>query len=164
MLWLVAALLALALAVSALAAVRLRTASRQLARCRAWPCVTGRIIESAVRRVSIHGLGHQYTPVVRYRYVVGGTHYEGESLTISSLLPYSRRRSAERRIARYAAGVVVQVHVDPVGPTFAVLECRAPGMTMLWTMIALLWIVIFGGIGALLLTPGVIGLEPVIRL
>lgn len=164
MLWFVVGLLALALAVSALAAVRLRTASRQLARCREWPCVTGRIIDSSVRAVSIDGVGTQYIPAVRYRYVIGGTHYEGENVTMSGHTQYSMRRSAVRRLSRYAAGRVVQVHVDPADPTSAVLECRAPLMTALWTMIAVLWLVILGGIGALLLTPGVVGPEPVFRI
>jgi hypothetical protein len=164
MLWLVVALLALAIAVTAVAAARLRTASRQLARCRTWPRVTGRIIDASVRSVSIDGVGTQYIPVVRYRYVIGGTHYEGANVTMSGHTQYSMRRSAVRRLSRYAAGRVVQVHVDPGDPTSAVLECRAPLMTVLWTMIALLWIVILGGIGALLLTPGVVGPEPVVRL
>ena len=163
MLWVVVALIALTFGVTVVAAVRLRGARRAVARCREWQEVTGRVIALSVREVSVDGVGTEYVPVVVYRYLSGDTQYESEQLAIGGQR-YSRRRNAERQLARYSAGRPVQVHVDPDNPSSAVLECRAPLVAVLWTTLVVIWVVMIGGLGLLLLTPGVVGPEPVLRL
>lgn len=163
MLWIVVGLIVLTFGVTVFAAVRLRGARRAVERCREWPEVTGRVIALSIREVSVEDAGTEYVPVVQYRYVAGDTQYESEQLAIG-VRRYSRRGSAERRLARYSAGRPVQVHVDPENPSSAVLECRAPFVAVLWAALVVIWVVMIGGLGLLLLTPGVAGPEPVLRL
>ena len=164
MLSLVIGLIAIALAVTVVAAVRLRGARRAIARCRTWKLVTGRVIASSIREVLVDDVGTQYTPIVVYRYVLDDTQYESEHLTIGGHTQYSLRRNAERQLARYVVGRPVQLHVDPHDPASSVLECRAPSVTVLWTMLVVIWIVMIGGLGLLLMTPGVAGPDPILRL
>jgi hypothetical protein len=164
MLWIVVGLIAMTLAATGLGAARLRASRRALAQCREWRIVTGRVIARSIRETSVPDVGPQYTPVVVYRYVVGDTQYESEHLTIGSHARYSLRRRAERRISRYAPGASVQVRVDPRNPAAAVLECHDPAVTVMWSMLVLIWIVMIGGIALLLMTPGVVGPEAIFRL
>lgn len=73
------------------------------------------------------------------------------------------RRNAERRLAHYAAAQPVQVYLDPVDPARSVLECRAPIIAVWWTMLVVVWIILIVGL-ALLLTPGLDGPKPILRL
>jgi hypothetical protein len=57
----------------------------------------------------------------------------------------------------------VQVCVDPVDPARSVLECRAPIIAVWWTMLVVAWIILIVGL-TLLLTPGLDGPEPILRL
>jgi hypothetical protein len=91
----------------------------------------------------------QYAPIVEYRYVVGDTQYASEALNIGVHALYSSRRGTERRLARYKAGQPVQVQVDPSTPARSVLECRAPFIPVLWTMLVAAWIVFLVGLGVM---------------
>lgn len=163
MFWIVVALIALTLAVTALGAYKLRAARLAVARCREWTPVTGRVITRSIREVVNADVGNQYIPVVVYRYVVGDMQYQGEQLAIGGHTQYARRRNAERRLDRYVSGEPVQVYVDPANPLNAVLECRAPVVSVLWTMLVLIWVVMIAGLGMLLLTPGVVGPDAILR-
>jgi hypothetical protein len=163
-LWIVFGLIALTLGVAIFAAVKLRRERRSVARCHDWPEVTGRIIRTGVREVPMPDVGMQYVPVVVYRYVAGDVQYESERLTMGGHQQYSMRRSAERRLARYMVGNPVQVRVDPANPAESVLECRSPHIPVLWAMLGLIAVVMIVGMGMLLLTPGVAGPEPIVKL
>jgi hypothetical protein len=162
MLWFVAALIAMTLAVSAIAAVKLCAMTRAVAHCGEWTPVGGTVVATSIRDVLAHDM-IQYAPIVEYRYVVGDTQYASEALSIGVHALYSSRRGAERRLARYKAGQVVQVQVDPSNPARSVLECREPFIPVLWTMLVAAWIALLVGLGVMLM-PGVDGPEPMLRL
>lgn len=163
MLWLVAVMAGITVAVSAIAAVKIGATMRAVARCRGWRPVPGRVVAASLRQVSVGSVGPQYIPVVTYRYAVDGAEYTGESLSVGARVQYSLRRNAQRRIAPYVDGEPVQVLIDPSDPTKSVLECRAPILPLLWMTFLAVWIVLLVGLGLLLL-PGVDGPEPILRL
>lgn len=143
--------------------VKLRALRRSVERCRGWMPVIGRVMATEILEVRIHDVGPQYIPIVRYRYVVGGVESTGERLTVGPEVQYSRRRNAERRLVGYDVGHPAPVLFDPAHPEEAVLECRAPLSATLWWLLALAWIVLIGGL-ALMLTPGIDGPKPMLRL
>ena len=158
----VTGMVALVLAISAIIAIRLRAAERAVARCREWLPVSGHVVASSIRAVFSEDVGTQYTPNVEYRYVFGDRRYASEVLSVGMNVRYTRR-GAERRIAPYRSGQPVQVFVDPLDPSNSVLERRAPIIPLLWTLLVAAWIVLFVGLG-LLLIPGVDGPEPMLRI
>jgi hypothetical protein len=162
MLWFVAAVIVMTLVVSAIAAVKLRAMTRAVAQCGEWTRVGGKVVATSIRDVLAHDMV-QYAPIVEYRYVVGDTQYTSEALSIGVQVLYSSRRGAERRLARYKAGELVQIQVDPSNPARSVLECRAPYIPVLWTMLAVAWIALLVVLGVVLM-PGVDGPEPILRL
>ena len=162
-LWSVFGLIALAIAVAMLAAVKLRSARNAVVRCRQWTEVTGRVTAVGIREASAPDGMKQFIPMVVYRYVAGDIQYESEQLTIGGHQQYSLRRNAERRLSRYVVGRPVPVHVDPNDHSNAVLECHSPHVPVLWAMLGLIVVVMIGGTAMLLLTPGVAGPEPIVN-
>ena len=129
MLSLVIGLIAIALAVTVVAAVRLRGARRAIARCRTWKLVTGRVIASSIREVLVDDVGTQYAPIVVYRYVLDDTQYESEHLTIGGHTQYSLRRNAERQLARYVWGGrcrCTSIRTTPLAPCWNVERQPSP--------------------------------------
>jgi hypothetical protein len=162
--WAVGGLIGTAIAATAICAVRLRRARRQLALSHRWVRVTGTVTEASIREVSRPEVGIEYVPVVAYAYEVDRARYQSEHQTLAGPIQYSFRRNAERQIARYAPGRTVLVYVDPANPAASVLERRDQTIALMWILLVLLWTVAIGGIATLLLLPGVVGPEPFIQL
>ena len=162
MLW-IALLISIAMAATAIGTLRLRTTTRAVERCRRWEPVTGSVIATRIDEVRIGDGGYQYIPMVTYRYVVDGMQYECEHRPIGGHVEYSLRRTAERRMARYAAGQPVQIRINPLQPAESALECTAPIIPTIWAMLVLVWIGVIVGL-VVLLTPGIDGPNPMIRL
>jgi hypothetical protein len=163
--WAVGGLIAMAIAATAICAVDLRRARRQLALSHRWVRVTGTVTEATIREVSHSDMGIEYEPVVAYAYEAERARYQSERLTLAKQpIRYSLRRNAERQLARYAPGRTVLVYVDPANPAASVLERRDPTITLMWILLVFLWTVAIGGSATLLLLPGFVGPEPFIQL
>jgi hypothetical protein len=87
-------------------------------RSHAWPAVEATIVESTLvprRNQSACDLR------VTYAYTVDGRSYESRRLAVGPRFPVGRRAGA-RAVARFAAGSRVAAAVDPVDPSYSVLE------------------------------------------
>jgi hypothetical protein len=121
---------------------------------RSWGKVEGVITVSKVDQPREHTSDdlNDATPVIRYRYRVGGQDLEGDQVAIGGQ-PLTTRVLAGRLIARYPVGAHVDVHVDPNNPKNAVLEPgRAGNISALIVFAAT-----FGFAGAILATHAIAG-------
>ncbi len=98
-------------------------ARNQAAGARNWARTTGRIVSSAVSRPALVGKGDEThaTVEVRYQYRVGEKDYEGGRIRFGGRSGASAV-IADRIVAKYPAGAVVDVYYNPVSPSRAVLE------------------------------------------
>lgn len=94
---------------------------------RTWDKVAGVITASGVDQPAAHVSDDQNdaTPVIRYRYRVGGRDFESDKVNVGGLA-MTTRVLATRMAARYPVGARVDVYVDPATPTEALLEPAAP--------------------------------------
>lgn len=106
------AVLGLCLA-AAYAAWRLRARRSPAAR---WPVARGTIL-SASLQVAGNGSGRHETPLVLYRYRVGGEEFQGDCVRLSG-----QGTAASDTVARYPAGSCVPVFYDPGNPARSALE------------------------------------------
>jgi hypothetical protein len=81
-----------------------------------WPTVPGRILSSEVVAHSADADRHDY--LLHYEYQVGGVRYQGNRAT---LYPILQQEEAEKLAQRFAPGLKVAVHYDPVAPAEATL-------------------------------------------
>ncbi|WP_035665387.1 DUF3592 domain-containing protein [Bradyrhizobium sp. Ec3.3] len=88
-----------------------------------WIAVEGVIIASDVKAPSAYVSDDldDATPLVRYRYRVGGREFESDRTRIGGTA-MTTRTLAMRQAAQYPVGAVVDVHVDPKDPGNAVLD------------------------------------------
>jgi Protein of unknown function (DUF3592) len=63
------------------------------------------------------------TPIIRYRYRIGGNDIEGDRIRIGGV-PMTTRLLAMQQVARYPLGAHVDVYVNPKNPKRALLEPR----------------------------------------
>lgn len=114
-----------------------------------WPSVEGEILQSGLdEQISSGTTGRgsrTYQPVVRYRYRVGGTDFDGQRVALGEYAT-AARADAEAVVQRYAVGRRVPVHYRPDAPATAVLEVGSHGLPWLYTAIGL----VFMGVGLLL--------------
>ena len=119
-----------------------------------WPAAEGMIIASSVDAPATHVSddANDATPVVRYRYRVGGREFEGDKVRPGGE-PLTTRTLATRRAARYPVGAVVDVHVDPKDPANAVLDPAETGNLTA----QLVFTMMFGIIAAILIAHAIAG-------
>lgn len=95
-------------------------------RSQRWPSVQGEVVESEVRKESRIMANH--TPLttfharIRYRYVVGGSAYESDTICLGGELNTSMMGRAEERCFQYPVGALVTVYYDPRDPRSSCLE------------------------------------------
>ncbi len=86
----------------------------------AWPTAPGVIQSSKVER-RLTKAGTLYRLDVRYAYEFGGRTYQSEALAFAPRW-FSDEARVEQLAQKYPADAVVDVHVDPSAPDYAVLE------------------------------------------
>lgn len=91
---------------------------------RRWPSVRGTVIAGRIRR-DVSGDGDDetvtYVPMVEYRYEINSRSYTSSGIGFVEAACGSSGR-AEKVLARYPAGAVVEVHYNPAKPGEAFLE------------------------------------------
>jgi len=106
-----------------------RRALVQVRTAQSWPKVQGEILESRIgadeSTDSDGNSSNTYFPVLRYRYAVGGTDYEGKRLRFGL-----ERSASEGKIKAwlipYREGARPAVHYNPRDPADCVLETVKP--------------------------------------
>ena len=130
-----------------------RTRSR-LQAARNWNQVEGVITASEVEQPSEHLSDdlNDATPIIRYRYRVGGKDLESDKIGVGGA-PLTTRVLAGRMAARYPVGARVDVHVDPDDPNSALLEPDQKGNLLTGAAFT----VLFGFIAAILAAHAIAG-------
>jgi Protein of unknown function (DUF3592) len=110
--------------------------NRRLAReSEFWPSAGGTVLASEIAKRTIRskqGTNTYYTPLVRYRYRVGGADHESTVIRFGDLESGSAK-FAEEYVARYPTGATVSVRYDPKEMSRATLETQSAGATQIWT-------------------------------
>ncbi|HEY6073142.1 MAG TPA: DUF3592 domain-containing protein [Anaerolineales bacterium] len=109
-----------------------------------WPYTQGRVTESALESRSGEEGSTDY-PRVRYSYQMLGRAYQGSQIATG---PEVGGSGARRVIERYPAGAAVRVYYNPQNPEEAVLEQKAPAMTLMWAILAVFDCALLGAIAA----------------
>ncbi len=119
-----------------------------------WDAVEGVITVSKVDQPPSHVSDdlNDATPIIHYRYRVGGQDIEGDQIRVGGT-PLTTRVLALRAVARYPLGARVDVHVDPNDPKNALLEPSNQGN--LAALIA--FAIVFGLIAAVLVAHSIAG-------
>ena len=113
-----------------------------------WPETTGKVVYSGIRhetRRGDDGREHSYYPRVVYDFVLDGTTYTSEGITLSDA-GSSRQRNAAKAIKPYRAGKDVSVFYDPEDPYSAALKPGRSTGSLIMLIIGGLFSLI-GGIG-----------------
>jgi hypothetical protein len=97
-----------------------------------WPSTSGTILYSRVEEHASSEGGTIDHPVVKYSYRVNGREYQSERIAPGPALSGT---GAGRVVARYPAGIQVNVSYNPGNPSDAVLERKA---SVLWVWILVL--------------------------
>lgn len=107
---------------------RLLRLRNQMQAANGWTVVDGVVLESRVEQPSQHFSDelNDASPIVRYRYRVGDRDFEADRIEVGGS-QMTTRALAARRIAKYSAGLHVDVYADPSDPAKAVLEPTEPG-------------------------------------
>ena len=93
----------------------------------AWPSTPGTIKASSVDSYRTQG-GKQYMAKVAYDYAVNGAPYSGDRLRFGNRA--GALAAAEADVAKYAAGVPVDVRYDPGKPQISTLESGQGGLSV----------------------------------
>lgn len=112
---------------------------------RNWATTTGQVMAVGVqpyRSRSGSGYSTMYRSAVTYVYTVNGTQYTSDRLAIGGGLGYGSPAIAEREVAKYPAGSMVQVYYNPNNPAEAVLETRAQGSRVLWLVVVIILVIL----------------------
>src|SRR6202166_4581529 len=131
--------------------LRMRT---QVQAARNWDQVEGVITVSKVEQPSEHVSDdlNDASPIVRYRYRVGGQDLESDRIAIGGQ-PMMTRVLAGKLVGRYPVGARVDVHIDPNDPKSALLEpAQQANLTAL-----LAFTIVFGFIAAILVAHSIAG-------
>lgn len=106
-----------------------------------WPSSMGRVLAAYVdarRSTSSGGTSTAYYPVVLYEYNVDGKPYQGQRISFGLEVGSGWRGQAEKKIASYPPGSMVEVFFNPQNPAEAVLEKTAPANR--WLTVAVVFI------------------------
>jgi hypothetical protein len=102
-----------------------------------WLRVAGRVLRSEAKWD-----GELYEPEVTYEYSYNDAKYTSSQIR-SGLLTYNWRGPAERLCERYPANSAIQVLINPVDPTDAVLEpAGGAGFVALAYVIAAIFVIV----------------------
>lgn len=94
--------------------------------------------------ISMHRYRY-FRPDIVYRYQVNKIDYRGSRISLGGRLYATFDAFARRRVARYTPGEQVTVYYDPDNPAMAVLEPRAYGGWVVWSL-ALLFLAAAGAL------------------
>jgi hypothetical protein len=108
-----------------------------------WPVARGRVIRSEVEEFESwdDDSGSQrarpcYRAAVLYRYEVDGLTYQGDRLTLGTVVSSSSPGFAPRTTAKYPVGTEVEVHFIPLSPGESVVYPRSVLHLLLWPVAA----------------------------
>jgi hypothetical protein len=138
-------ILCLSLLISGWIATSIRSIRAAVTRARGRPRTKATIVRSAITVRSMGRAGRQYQPAIVYQFDWDGRRFQGTRRTVDLQIWYTRRRTAERILARYPVGALVDVWVDTTDPSLSVLEPEAPYLKTLWTLLAVDWIIALVG-------------------
>ena len=119
-----------------------------------WGKVEGIITTSMVEQPATHASDDliDATPVIRYRYRVGGQELESDKVAVGGL-SVTTKVLAAKLVGRYPVGAHVDVYVDPKNPAEALLD---PGAAKSIAAVVALTIV-FGLVAAILIAHAIVG-------
>jgi Protein of unknown function (DUF3592) len=125
----------------------------QVAAGKIWARTAAEIIESEVEVAGSHCSDEvpDCAPRVRYRYSVAGKTYEGDRIRFGSRSD-TTRMLAERIIAKYPTGCVVEILYDPKHPSNATLEGQSANAPANYALL-----IVFSVISALLVSQSIAG-------
>jgi hypothetical protein len=106
---------------------------RKMAVLSQWPSTMGTVMMSSIDRRSTSE-GYTDYPVVQYSYQVGAQAYQGMKLAPG---PEVGGTGAGKVVARYPAGAQVMVFYNPINPSDAVLERKAPAQWIMWLLLVI---------------------------
>jgi hypothetical protein len=116
---------------------------RQGSEARKWPKVTGRIEQSEVDefrgRLSNDAnspLTTLYRPLISYSYEYNGVKYAGNQLSLGAKVTANTAAFANRMIAKYPAGKLIEVHVNPQNASEAVVNPAPAFAWVIWLIAA----------------------------
>ncbi len=115
---------------------------RKMRQVSEWPYTQGTVTESRLESRSSEDGSTDY-PVVRYTYQLIGRAYQGSRIATGPVVGGS---GARKVIERYPAGAAVRVYYNPQNPEEAVLEQKAPAMTLMWVILAVFDCALLGAI------------------
>jgi hypothetical protein len=121
---------------------------------RAWPSVSGRVLNSSLIRTPRRGTsgGGSYVPMIVYEYQVDGKVYRGQRYSFGTQVGTGFTGIASRVVDRYPEGSAVDVYYNPENPSEAVLKRSAGGswgnllMVVVLAAAAVIVLVRFGGV------------------
>ena len=126
----------------------------QMQAAKNWDMVEGVITVSKVEQPSEHVSDdlNDASPIVRYRYKLGGQDLESDRIAIGGQ-PMMTRVLAGKLVGRYPVGARVDVHIDPNDPKSALLEpAQQANLTA-----PLAFTIVFGFIAAILVAHSIAG-------
>jgi hypothetical protein len=126
----------------------------QMQAAKNWDMIEGVITVSKVEQPSEHVSDdlNDASPIVRYRYRVGGQDLESDRIAIGGQ-PMMTRVLAGKLVGRYPVGARVDVHIDPNDPKSALLEpAQQANLTAL-----LAFTIVFGFIAVILVAHSIAG-------
>lgn len=92
-----------------------------------WPAAPGIILESRIKRGTVHPGIPTSDPQIRYRYTVNGLPYENDTIAFGLVRGSLTWGYASRKVGKFPKGQVVDVHYDPERPGDACLETGGLG-------------------------------------
>jgi Protein of unknown function (DUF3592) len=109
----------------------------------AWPTTAGVITATHIKEAR-RGLRVRYTPVVHYRYEVGGVGHETDRLALDQDLGGASPAAAAELLKPYQVGSAVQVHYDPGRPDYSVLRVGASARWLLGALALAVFFILLG--------------------
>lgn len=121
---------------------------------RAWPTVSGRVLNSSLIRTARRGTsgGGSYVPMIVYEYQVDGKVYRSNRYSFGSQIGTGFSGIASRVVDQYPEGATIDVYYNPDNPSEAVLKRSSGGswgnllMAVVLAAAAVIVLVRFGGL------------------
>ena len=112
---------------------------RQASGAQRWPKVSGRITESAVEEFEGRidrdsALTTLYRPQIAFSYEFNGIAYAGNHSALGANVTSNHASYAQKAVAKFPVGAIVEVHVNPQNPSEAMLK---PGTAGAWIVVAI---------------------------
>ena len=109
---------------------------------RAWPTVTGRVLESSYSRGSSRAV--TYRPHVLYEYRVGGRTWRNTSIWLTAMETFGEPAEAEAFLRPWPVGGAAEIHYNPANPQQSALLVENEGGPMIFLILIGLLIVAGG--------------------